>query len=307
MRKDDNYSKMKSQKGPKISMFSHFSLPKSVKVAAILQLCIAFTLLLWFLLTPFLLPYYEARSDLLLIEASQGETKELELIDPVFATSLKERRSLQNSLFKNLSLPEKRSVLALDHEKRVLLKETFLEKSQRALLFLMKAPFISYLFLFLSIMTPIALLLLKPIGRAALLPLLITTFFFTLFHYNLIDSKKSALIPSEKELIDHPLKGSYIEQKNALEIAFQDYLIKNYLNETPSESAKIREAQLAKSEFFFLQKRVKELSKEVKNPFWSGFSPLTHIFLLIWELFFTLFAWSRTRRVKSQLGEYRAS
>lgn len=186
------------------------------KTLLILHLSFAFSAFLWILSDPFMGEHFRKAQNHLYIKNLKAET----------------------TLWETLATEEKDKILHIEEK---------IETLPTAPVYLRYSLFL-YIWIALSI--PLPILYLK--GREnlapgfAFLPLLVI-----LYAFDLKDSSLPDLIPTERELVSTPLTGSLKNQQETLQKAFDDYLIKNWGEENPSQESSQRQVQLVKAKFNF--------------------------------------------------------
>lgn len=264
-------------------------IPTPARVVAILQLCLGFTLTLWYMGQPFMGDLFHIKSQMLIYEDVIG-------IDRFHSSAEQKERSKRNA---------ERFEAAPQHLKNQLKKHyTFLQDQlNRPLSAKLKRLFQIFAFhisllegslLTLSILIPI--LLLKRVEGANhtvwLLPALAL-----LLHWNLLDkngqvNSENSLFPTEKELIkdslNKPLSNDIFKQREELLHAWHLYLIKYWAHEIPNQDLQLFHLQVEKGEFFFNLKRLELMQNSsakmvLQNPFilWL---------IALWGLFFGWYA-----------------
>lgn len=231
-------------------------IPTKARIAAILQLCLAFTVSLWIISQPFMPDYFAIRSEMVILDHLFGTgtyTEEKELY-------------LERNAERFARLPKKeKSVFEKRHkELQALQKRTFQKKIFKSLeMITSKTPPFLQAWIIFSIVIPI-LLLLKIEGAACacwILPLL------ALLMTSHADSPSAHCslfpeYPTERLLLEtflrQPLKPTISQQYNQLEKGWHLYLIKEWAQEVPSKNRSQRILQIEKGEFAFHCARAKQ-------------------------------------------------
>lgn len=267
-------------------------IPLKCRVLAIIQLCLAFSLLLWYGGQPFMGEYFQLKSHLLMHEYVLGTSSLLK--------SEEEKEKLQrNKLrFVNLSQDDQKIILS-DYEKLVRYSNRpfYVKISDGIKTILNKIPPFELAWIIFAIVVSILLLRKQEGGReAAWLLFLITIIYcFNNFFYGIDPIKRGDrdLFPSESFLIQNylrePFNSNFYQQKAQLELAWGNYLIANWGNQKQAASKHI---QLEEAEFYFTIERIKHLIDSRFSPFEMPFNskihPLWLLLFLIWNLFFSL-------------------
>jgi hypothetical protein len=258
-------------------------IPTPARMVAIIQLCLAFSLLLWQMSQPFMGDLFRVKSQMLIYQDVMG---------------------LQNSernaeRFAQLSVEDK---IPLEKQYQLLeeeLRSTFGQKMKKLLhLMFYQISFFELAWIILSIIVPILLLKRTEGARDAvwLLPLLALLFLFEHQRQEFNPSQEISIYPSEQEIVQNylkkPLSSNILKQREELLRGWNLYLIKNWTKEIPSEDPLIFKDQAEQGEFMFNIHRLKQNS--FKNP------PKTSLFMLCiylgWNLFF---AWMINHHMKS--------
>lgn len=257
-------------------------IPFPARVAAIIHLCLAFSLLLWIASKPFLEDLFTIKSEKMALE--------LVMKDPLFKEVRNDQRFQIEEKYKTIS------------EK---LKLSFLDKisAMYQILFLKTPPFEQAWLLF-SLIIPI-LLLLRIEGAAqacCLLPILVLA--YAIDNQSLKESDSSFdqnFFPSEQYItenyLDKPLSNSIIEQREELLNGWKRYLIYEWAHEQPEKDSDLFQKQARKGEFAFqvahaLKKPLKLNLSVNKTP---SKEPLA--LLAIYFIWNCLFAWIAMRYV----------
>jgi len=267
-------------------------IPTPARILVIIQLCLAFSLLLWQASLPFMGDLYRVRSQMLLYQDVMG-------IIPSHqeATSNQLEHAERNAQhFKKLPRSLKTSILQGYEQLEKQLNYTFSQKMIRLThIFSYETSIFELAWIFFSIL--ISILLLKRMEGANqaiwILPLLA---FFYLFENQLNeDSLKKPLnfFPTEEEIvrnyIQKPLSSKISEQRTELLHGWHLYLIKNWTNENPSDDPKLFHLQAEEGEYQFNVMRLTK--KEINHD--ETYSPKVSFFLLslyvAWNLFFAWF------------------
>lgn len=242
---------------------------KPARVMSILQLCLAFTILLWHVSHPFMQELFSLKSKMLIYQNTLD----------------------QKELFSALDEPAQKKVLTDYSALQETLSTPFTKKIKQSFrhLFLEIPPF-EIAWLLGSVVIPI--LLLKKIEGAThvvwLLPLLALTYSIDnrLNGYPHFVTAEEKLFPQEELLVQTYVK----EPLNRLNLqkAWELYLIDNWTKELPSHDENHFSKQLEKGQFAFNIARIKAREPLEKKP---GF-PQEPLFILalyiFWNLYFAL-------------------
>ncbi len=242
-------------------------IPTPARIIAIIQLCIAFTALIWDGGEPFMGRLYQVKSQVLLYDhvLSQKETylNDAE-IQSILASYGKVKQAAEIGFWDKLS-----------ESVRILFFE--LHPYEKA-------------WIFFSILIPI--LLLKKVEGAQyaiwILPLLVGVYGIdnTLHGKQALLSRDVAMFPSEsyllKNYVKEPFSQDILKQHEQLQEAWNLYLIKEWAKEVPSDGN--FQEQLKKGTFFFTLERVKNLP--AIEPKWRQKEPLGVLaFYFLWHLY----------------------
>lgn len=214
---------------------------KPARLMAILQLCIAFSALLFYLSQPFMGQLFEAKSRLLLWD---------------FVLDHPQRGTLSSSDARKLesARASAQAKIAMPFTQRA-------GKSLEILAF--GIPPFEQAWLLLSLIVPILLLKRVEGARAALwlIPLCVLCYAMS-NRIGGVDPSPSPdhhLYPTESYLAEHilhePIQGSLVEQQNLLKKGWESYLINEWLEERPSVDPEVYSLQLAKGEWAFQHAR----------------------------------------------------
>lgn len=220
------------------------------RVASILQLILGLSVLLWLLFDPFMGEHFRLKEELILIQNLRGD----ETLKVSLSQDAQEKLSRNHRRF--LSLPTTRQ-RELDEKAHLIewhMATPFISKALKGVSsFLFRTPFITLLWIALSVFLPIACL--KKVSWAPkatlLLPLLVLAYAYAL--YATAKPYKSPF-PSEAEIVsflDAPLGNSVDEQMEGLKKGWQLYLIHMWAKETPSQDTEIFKSQVESGEYAF--------------------------------------------------------
>ncbi|MFI0434929.1 MAG: hypothetical protein ACH350_04270 [Parachlamydiaceae bacterium] len=269
----------------------HSFIPTHQRLMAIGQLCIAFSLLLWYMFQPFMGEYFTLRSRMLLYEYVMGTS------DPVKKRNGEEKKMERFAArFEQLPDHEKMLILTDYHQIQVYAKRSMLKKIMDGIhVFLLDIPPFEQAWIFFSITITI-LILLKVEGAkqaAWLLPLITIAFAIdNQLTGQTVSSPDLSLFPSENMLVsqyvDEPLSQSAPIQQKQLKKGWDRYLVEKWSTEKDqSENHQIEEA-----EFKFTLARLQLLSGQPKsewmNVFYEKRHPLILMIFVAWNIVFAL-------------------
>lgn len=225
-------------------------IPTPARLAAIVQLCLAFTLLAWQGSLPFMGELFATKYKLLVYQHLMG-------------------KKIDGHATRFASLPEKTQILKEYELLQRDLETSFLAKIKRAVTGLWNLPLFEKAWIFFAILLPI--LLLKRVEGAAqivwILPILALAYGLDNRIHGLAPRKtaEERLFPSEERILQNyvgaPLKPSIIEQQKQLQLGWQTYLIKEWAKEEPSQDEQQFLHQAEKGDFAFNLARIKALKE----------------------------------------------
>jgi hypothetical protein len=253
-------------------------IPGPARICAIIQLCIAFSILLWEMAQPFTGELFRQKSNALLYE---------EVIDnPKFASLPQEQQSQILAHYDAVKIEKQRSFEAkvAAAADRMLFHGSVFKRS----------------WLLFSIILPIFLLKRREGALAALwiLPLLALCY--------AVDNQRSGtrfisqeaqLFPSEKEIVEKYVAGGLsphiFEQQEQLRTGWKHYLVQEWLEERPSHDPQLFEQQAQEGAFAFalarLEKRQLDNARKARLPIQQE-HPLILGIYLFWNVLFALVA-----------------
>lgn len=270
-------------------------IPAPQRLIAIGQLCMAFSLLLWYVVQPFMGEYFNLRSRMLLYEYVMG-TSDL----------LKKKNGQEEKLERQAErfqlLPEDQKKILIEDYQQIqgyAKRPTFQKILDGLHTLLLKIPPFEQAWMIFSIIIAI-LILLKVEGAklaAWLLPLIVVAYSVdNQLAGKIFSSPDLKLFPTEETIIQNyltePLAASYLEQKEQLEKGWKRYLIDQWsINHKKEESQRLEEA-----EFQFTLARLNLLHAQPRsewlNTFHEKLSLISLLFFLAWNV---LFAWMVSR------------
>lgn len=219
-------------------------IPTKPRVMAILQLCLAFTAILFALSKPFMAEHFTIKSHLLVYDYVMGRADE---------SLKKDFEDLPNNK-KELITAKYEALIKVSHQ-------SFFEKLERSLILIFfEISIYERMWIIFSIL--ISILLLKKVEGAKqsawILPLIAVCYLISNEFYTLPKrlTKEEKLYPEEKLLEEKFMTKrlntySVIDQQKELLKAWQIYLISHFLNEAPSANPEIFEIQKKKSAYAF--------------------------------------------------------
>jgi len=266
-------------------------IPKTARIASILQLCIAFTCFLWIASQPFMGDLFALKSEMTVFETLFGTRKAQTSIEEEKLKSFQEMYTLMSS--------EKKAALNRYYEQlQTKSSVSMLSKLKQSLfLFWDASPLVLGLMLF---STAIPIMLLKRVDGAKAICWSLPVLAFTASmdmpkqEHNTVEQM---LVPSEKDLLDNfgsgPLSGSILDQHQQLQQAWQKFLIVMWGKETPSSDEVVFAKQTLKGEFAFIHARaIAKIDVKIKLPSEEKAAiPFLHIYA-VWLL---IFSWIASR------------
>lgn len=271
-------------------------IPKPARICAIIQLCLAFSLLLWNASEPFVGEIFTWKSRLLFYQDVMGIPSDGN------ASSEKEARLSRNAeRFHKLPSIKQEKLIQDKEQIQKQLQRSFWDKikSLAALYAYTISPY-ELAWIFFSVV--ISIMLLKKVEGAAqvvwLLPLLTALYAAdTRWFAHPVPASDSSLFPSEAELIEHyvkaPLSSDIFEQQKQLTLGWKRYLIAEWTHETPAEDPALFELQAEEGEFLFTLARL-----ELRKPTLADAPAARHppsfpllILYFFWNVYFAYTAW----------------
>ena len=262
------------------------------RLMAIVQLCLAFSLLLWHVMQPFMGEYFALRSQMLLYEYVMGSPTLLKLKPEQEGQLLKQREKFEQ-------LPVKEMILSDYQQLEKYAKRPLMDKVEQGFRGLIQhVPPFEQAWIFFSIVISV-MILKKSEGakHAAWLLLLIVLAYAA---DNLISGRPRAiqpderLFPTEEQIIQHylsaPLSSSPQTQQEQLERGWNRYLIDHWvMNEGE---------QLDDAKYNFTVARLEALHGQPRSDWLHTYqiksSLLTLLFYLLWNGLFALIVSRRT-------------
>lgn len=271
-------------------------IPTPSRVCAIIQLCLAFTVLLWNLAEPFAGEIFTYKSQLLLYQDVMGIPSAS--LPP--SEEKKERLTRNADRFHQLPKKTQQELQKGLRQVEKNLNRSFIDKLNRSLHILFyEMPTFEKAWLILSLIIPI--LLLKRVEGAALavwlLPMVTACYAIDNRIQGLPNTQtaEEALYPSEKILVENylpePLNTNIFEQRDQLLKAWQLYLVTEWAGESPSSDPAILAKQAESGEYAFNTLRLQKMfSSPRQHP--PLLEPLWLLALyFFWNVYFAYTAW----------------
>lgn len=266
-------------------------IPTPARVVAIIQLCLAFTALIWACGYPFMGDLYATKSKLLLYQNIMG-------IAPTHDKAYK--MLMEDNAIRFQKLPEEQQTRILNKYKELnaQIDMPFLSKIKRSfhILAIEISPYEQAWIFFALFISFLVLLRIEGGTQAAwLLPLIIVLYGLSQLtgsHKN-NRNEEERLFPTEEQLVQnylkHPLNANILEQQAELKHAWKLYLVDIWAHETPSENPEILQKQSEKGEFTFNLARIQAVSSQKGNGN-SSYNQKISLGMLIlyfmWNIFF---------------------
>lgn len=273
-------------------------IPTPARIVAILQLCIAFTVILSSASYPFLGEIFHNKAQAMLYSDVMGN------VSAVDASEDKERLIRNAQRFDALPEKERVQIQKAYHDLQDNAKTTFFEKVSRSFSILAaQLPAFKQAWIFFSI--AIALLLLLRIEGAVyaawLLPVIALAYAWDNTTHGLQQkmSEEERLFPSEaiivRDYLNEPLSSNILEQQKQLQHGWQLYLIDKWNRQKPSKDVLVFKQQIEEGEFKFNLARIKAREFESNDSvlFRQKEHVLTLLLYVLWNLFF---AWTVNRK-----------
>ncbi len=268
----------------------------STRVMAILQLCLAFCLLMWVLAGPFMAEYFSYRSSLLLYEAVMGR-------DATKATNDKDLRNAER--FAALPQHRRLRVARAYDNLEASGEKTFAAKSIEALeAIFVDLPMFTQAWMLLSIVIGILLLKRRDGARAAawILPLLALAYSADNIYRGTRDAgaPDAALFPSEQHLVtqylEEPLSKEVAQQRDQLMGAWHRYLVTEWAKEPIASNTEVFVAQVQRGEHSFHVARLEKRLDAQEQPGSHRFPRQSRSILFLYVLWNIFFAYMVNRR-----------
>lgn len=272
-------------------------IPTPARICAIIQLCLAFTIILWNFSQPFMGELFAIKSQLLLYQDVMGiTTKSVENLER------QSRLERNRERFEALALDQKEAILDNYETLRRMTDRTFWVKLKRSLTVLaFDIPIYEKIWLVLSFLLPVMLLKRVDGARNAiwLLPLLAAVYASDNYLYSPLRSPPNAeLFPSEEVIIsqyvEEPRSSNIFKQSDQLLKGWKLYLIKEWAMVDPSNDPAEFVIQAEAGEFLFNMHRLKVYGSPegLLSSRESHKEPMTLLLAyFLWNLFFAFTAW----------------
>jgi hypothetical protein len=273
-------------------------IPTPARIVAILQLCIAFTVILSSASYPFLGEIFHNKAQAMLYSDVMGNASAVEAVED------KERLLRNAQRFDALPEQERTQIQNEYHELQNSAKTSFLEKISRSISILAaQLPAFKQAWIFFSV--AIALLLLLRIEGAVyaawLLPVIALAYAWDNNTHGMQQSlsEEERLFPTEAiilhDYLEEPLSNNILEQQEQLQHGWQLYLVDKWSKQKPSKDALVFKQQIEEGEFKFNVARIKarKYENDVSVLFRQKEHVLTLLLYVLWNLFF---AWTVNRK-----------
>lgn len=287
-------------------------IPTPARVLAIIQLCIAFTVILNAMSYPFMGELFENKSTKLVYDTVMGtNTHVAEMIsDPDKQAQYRHYQHRNAERFAKLPEMQREQILAQYQRLQANNNRTFFAKLMRSLhiLFFEISPW-KQAWMLLSIV--VSLLLLKRYEGAAhaiwLLPFLALLYAINNQTHGIDGmSHEARLFPSEEVIVEKylekPLSHHILEQEEQLREGWQRYLVREWTPAEPSQTKETFALQVEEAEFAFGIARLEAIAKDKKSeknasPFQKKESLSLLGIYVLWNLFL---AWFVNKKLRIQ-------
>lgn len=271
---------------------------KTVRVMAILQLCIAFTVIASSAGYPFMGEIFSHKSKSLLYHTVMGDSTLAPKNGGVNAEIIRERLERNRERFAALPLEQQQQLLGQLATLTSKTETSFWTKLKRSFYILaFELPAFERAWLFFSIIISILLLLRwEGAAKAAwILPLIVFCYAWNNVWYGDLQNSPPDvhLFPSEelivRDYLHEPLNANIMDQQPQLLLGWKRYLIHNWTSEKPSSDEAIFEHQVEKGEFAFNVARLNLLKDHSSpEPFHEKASLGMLILYFMWNIYFVL-------------------
>lgn len=279
-------------------------IPTSQRIMAIIQLCLAFSLLLWYMMQPFMGEYFALRSRMLLYEYTMGTSEILKARTGEDVKMIRQTQRFNQLANEEQQLLKNDYKQLQDYAKRPTLKK--IEDGMRLLI--QDIPPFEQAWIFFSITIAILILLKREGAKQAalILPLIVAAYG--------IDNQLTGKLPSPspdyglfpteefilRRYLDEPLAATPLAQKEQLEKGWKQYLLENWSSDRKTSDS------LEEAEFNFTLARLKLLHAQPRSEWLHTFhEKLGPLFLILYLLWNGLFAWvvsgSKKGKIKTDL------
>lgn len=268
----------------------------------IMQLCFAFSVILWYATQPFMGEYFSLRSRMLLYEYVMGNSDFLKK-----QTHVSDKLERNAQRFENLDLSQREAIKDGYRNLQAYAQRSPLSKilDGMKILFL-RIPTFQMAWVVFATIIGIMLLLNKPGAKHAawILPLIAIVYAIDNQSTGLTPMVEpdAGLFPSENVIVQEylPSQSGIMVDKNLLQQGWNNYLVVNW---SPEDSLSIPD-KLESAEFNFTAARLMLLYKEAPNHWLNSLREKSSYLLLsiyfIWNLFF---AWAVTYRQRKDLRQ----
>ncbi len=261
----------------------------------IVQLCFAFSLILWFSTQPFMGEYFTLRSRMLLYEFVMGNSDIL-----INQKNQSEKLFRNSERFKKLDLDQQESIKEGYRTIQAYAQRPAFTKILDGIKVLfLRIPAFQLAWIFFAVVIGVMLLLNKPGARQAAWILPLITLIYAIDNYTMghpaLSDPDTILFPSEKVIMHDYLDDKNISNldRDQLQEGWNKYLVVNW----STDSSLTAPEKLENAEFNFTTARLMLLSKELPDHWLEAFYEKSSYFLLslylIWNL---IFAWSMRER-----------
>jgi hypothetical protein len=238
---------------------------KTARIACILQLCVAFSVLLWILGAPFTEALYENKKTLTELEWITIEHSEM---------------------FKNLPQERQEQIIAIQQRAQQGLQETFRQKIVKSVegLFL-GIPVSKIIWLILALILPIMVMKQVEGSREVfwLLPILAIVYTWQMLPLQIPTSIYPTESYLESKYMSAPLSGSIDMQKNNLELAWKAYIVAEW-SKAPAYATNAEKFADGLYHFIVQKTLVEHGQPEPKPGPWTLMSYIAWNFLAAWAV-----------------------
>ncbi len=290
-------------------------IPKPARVMAILQLCMAFTLLFGAAGYPFMGELFAHKSETLLYHVVMGNDLAAGKADDQRSREFRGRLERNAQRFAALADSQKAQLIRSYDLLQAKANSSFLEKLQRSLhIIAFELPALERAWILFSVI--IAIMLLLRIEGAAtavwILPFIAALYGLDNHQHGSISrfNQGEALFPSEETIVNeylkHPIQGNIAEQQERLKMGWRLYLIHEWAHQPPSNDPLFFAQQAEEGEFLFDLARLKEMQKHSflkASPFQEKEPFGLLMIYLIWNI---AFAWTAARSL-AQMQTFKQS
>lgn len=246
-------------------------IPTPARVMAILQLCLAFTCLIWVMGYPFMGEHFEVKKKKLLYE-----------------------RVMKDERFQNLPLDERNGILR-GYEELGRKGGSFLGNVKESVeILLLRISKFELIWIILGLVIPIALLKKVEGARQAvwLFPIVALAFTWENASQPVNVKSEKSLYPTEKVIVekylDKPFSNQIFDQREQLLLGWHNYLIREWAKQVPAQDGTVNAKQVADGEFFFSVERLNRIEKVKTNVFREQLSPFLLLTYVVWNLLFAI-------------------